>query len=109
MTRASTDVAVDHVIFYAGQALDDLAEFFVRVGFQLTPLGRHNSGSVNRLAMLQGQYIELMGFEPGTHSSVRPQVQSMALGLNGIVAADVPVRRRRRAGDEFLPGVRLAD
>ncbi len=107
MSHACTDVAVDHVIFYAGQALDDLADFFVRVGFQLTPLGRHNSGSVNRLAMLKGQYIELMGFEPGTPTSVRPEIQSMAPGLNGIVATDPAGRVRRRLADHSLPGVHL--
>jgi hypothetical protein len=102
-----TAVPVDHVIFYAGFRLGELASWFERLGFTLTPLGRHNSGSVNRLAMLDGQYLELMGFEEGTPSTVRPELQAMPLGLNGIVAADQPQHVRTAAPEAFLPPVHL--
>jgi hypothetical protein len=107
MNTLSTDVGVDHVVFYAAHGLAELASFFERAGFQLTATGRHNSGSVNRLAMLAGQYIELMGFEPGTPATVRPEIQAMPIGLNGIVAADRAGRDRRYGNDAFLPAVHL--
>ena len=102
-----SEVAVDHVIFHAGQALDALASFFERVGFTLTPLGRHSSGSVNRLAILDTQYLELVGFEPGTPSTVRPEIQSLPLGLTGLAAADRPEHRRGSDPEGFMPARRL--
>lgn len=107
MNTLSTDVPLDHVVFYAGHQLGELSAFVERLGFQLTPLGRHNSGSINRLAMLDGQYIELMGFEPGTPPTVRPEVQALPMGLNGVVAADRATRVRRSKADGFLPPVHL--
>jgi hypothetical protein len=107
MPVAHTAVPVDHAIFYAGQALDELAAFFERLGFTLTPLGRHSSGSVNRLAILQDQYLELVGFEPGTPPTVRPELQSLPLGLTGIAAADRADYQRRLGRDGLLPARRL--
>jgi hypothetical protein len=103
-----SEVTVDHVIFYAAEALDELAAFFEDVGFTLTPLGRHNSGSVNRLAILHHQYIELMAFEPGTPAHVRPELRAMAPGLNGIVATDTPQLRRSSDEGGFNPPVELS-
>jgi hypothetical protein len=108
MNTIHTDVPVDHVIFFAGYGLAELASFFESVGFNLTPLGRHNSGSANRLAMLgDSKYIELMGFEPGTPKTVRPELQSLPLGLNGIVATDVAGRTRRCGSEGLNPSVHL--
>lgn len=104
---AHTGVPVDHVIFYAGQALEELASFFERLGFTLTPLGRHSSGSVNRLAILEGQYLELVGFEPGTPPTVRPELQALPLGLTGLAAADRPEYARRTGREGLLPSRRL--
>jgi hypothetical protein len=104
---AHGDVPLDHVIFHAGQALGELASFFERIGFTLTPLGRHSSGSVNRLAILDTTYLELIGFEPGTPPTVRPEVQSLPLGLSGIAAADRPEHRRKSPAERFLPARRL--
>jgi hypothetical protein len=101
------DVPVDHVIFHAGQALGELASFFERLGFTLTPLGRHSSGSVNRLAILGRTYLELVGFERGTPATVRPEIQSLPLGLTGLAAADRPEHRRQLPPDLFLPSRRL--
>lgn len=78
---STTDVAVDHIVFYAGYELEALAGFLERIGFQLTPLGRHSSGSINRLAMLEGQYIELMAFAEGTPRTVRPVDTPHAQGV----------------------------
>lgn len=101
------EVPVDHVIFHAGQSLGELASFFERLGFTLTPLGRHSSGSVNRLAILGRTYLELVGFEPGTPATVRPEIQSLPLGLTGVAAADRQEHRRASSPDLFLPSRRL--
>ena len=53
---------IDHIIFYAGFNLPELAFFFERIGFTVTPLGKHATGSINRLVVLEGNYIELIGF-----------------------------------------------
>lgn len=87
---ASSAVPLDHVMFYGGFEMDKLFDFFERAGFFLTPLSQHSHGTVNRLAMLKQQYIELIGFLPGTPSTVRPEIQAMPLGLNGLAAADTP-------------------
>lgn len=81
---------IDHVIFYAGFDLPALAAFFERIGFTLTPLGRHAIGSINRLAILGDTYLELIGFEPGTPPSVRPDLQACQPGLNGIAFRGEP-------------------
>lgn len=106
-TIVQSNVPVDHVVFYAGDGLEDLAVFFQATGFNLTPLGRHDSGSVNRLAILDGQYIELMGFESGTPVTVRPELRALAPDLNGIVAADRPELHRDFREGRFKDPVSL--
>ena len=81
---------IDHIIFYAGFNLPELAFFFERIGFTVTPLGKHATGSINRLVVLEGNYIELIGFEPGTPHTVRPELQACEPGLNGIAFRGVP-------------------
>ncbi len=81
---------VDHVIFYAGFELPALAGFFERIGFTPTPLGRHATGSVNRLVILQDTYLELIGFDPGTPPTVRPELHACQPSLNGIAFRGEP-------------------
>lgn len=92
---AASAAHLDHVMFYGGYEMDGLFDFFERAGFCLTPLSRHSTGTVNRLAMLDDQYIEMIGFLPGTPRGVRPEIQAMPLGLNGLAAADVLGAPRR--------------
>jgi hypothetical protein len=87
--------------------MDDLFDFFERAGFFLTPLSRHSTGTANRLAMLNHQYIEIIGFLPGTPKDVRPEIQAMPVGLNGLAAADVPGSRRRTHSQGFAPPLLL--
>lgn len=98
MPCAVSAVPLDHVMFYGGFAMEKLFDFFERAGFFLTPLSQHSHGSVNRLAMLEGQYIELIGFKPGTPPTVRPEIQAMPLGLNGLAASDRPDYPRAHRG-----------
>lgn len=54
---------IDHVVINVGQQLDQAAEQFVRLGFQLTPRGHHSLGSSNHLAIFGDDYLELIGVE----------------------------------------------
>lgn len=103
MPSAVSAVPLDHVMFYGGFAMEKLFDFFERAGFFLTPLSQHSHGSVNRLAMLEEQYIELIGFMPGTPPSVRPEIQAMPLGLNGLAASDRPDYPRPQRGGLSRP------
>ncbi len=73
---------IDHVIINASDGLDQAAALYGRLGFTLTPRGRHTLGSINNLAILGTDYIELLGVGPG---EVRTDVLDWPEGLNGLV------------------------
>lgn len=74
---------LDHVVVNARDSLDELAETYRRLGFTLTPRGRHTLGSSNHLAVFGTDYLELVGVEPGPDN--RTDVLDWPPGLNGIV------------------------
>lgn len=81
---------VDHVIFYTAMELPRWAAFFSALGFTVTPLGRHSTGSANHLVVLQDSYIELIGFEPGAPPDARPELRALSEGLSGIAFRGAP-------------------
>jgi hypothetical protein len=100
---------LDHVIFYAGFDLPGAASLLARLGFTLTPKGRHTIGSVNQLAILDDVYIELIGFEPGTPSDVRPELQRQTRGLNGIALRENFVGELERIEDTHWKAPMILD
>ncbi len=54
---------VDHVLINVDASLDQAAEQYRRLGFTLTPRGHHSLGSSNHLAVLDNNYLELLGYE----------------------------------------------
>ncbi|WP_158791958.1 VOC family protein [Granulicella sp. L60] len=76
--------AIDHLVIDAGEQIDLAESTYRRLGFHLTPRGRHSIGSVNHLAVFDGPYLELLGFEPGSPSA-RSDVKGFPAGLNGLV------------------------
>ena len=50
---------IDHLVL-AVRDLDAAAQFYERLGFTLTPLAQHPFGTGNRLAQLQGCFLELL-------------------------------------------------
>jgi catechol 2,3-dioxygenase-like lactoylglutathione lyase family enzyme len=51
--------AVDHLVLCVDD-LDRAGRFYERLGFTLTPHARHPFGTANRLAQLQGSFLELL-------------------------------------------------
>jgi hypothetical protein len=74
---------IDHVVINARDRLEEAAATFHRLGFSLTPRGHHTLGSINNLAMLGTDYVELLGVPPGTGR--RADVLDWPAGLNGLV------------------------
>jgi len=72
---------IDHVIVNARDKLDAVASRYAQLGFTLTPRGHHTLGSINNLAVLGTDYIELLGVPPGQE---RTDVLDWPAGLNGL-------------------------
>ena len=96
---------IDHVVINVRDRLDEAAALHERLGFQLTPRGRHTLGSINNLAILGTDYIELLGVEPG--GGGRTDVLDWAAGLNGLVFktldSDATFAALHAAGAPVLP------
>jgi len=75
---------LDHVVINARDHMDEAATCYRRLGFQLTPRGRHTLGSINHLAIFGTDYLELIGIEPGAETT-RLDILRSPLGLNGLV------------------------
>ncbi len=60
---------IDHVVVNVRERMDEAAGLYGRLGFALTPQGRHTLGSINHLAILGADYFELLGFPPGQENS----------------------------------------
>ena len=74
---------LDHVNINVRDQMDDAAELYTRLGFQLTPRGFHSLGSVNHLAVFGTNYLELVGFPRG--STKRQDLIDAPVGLNAFV------------------------
>ena len=78
----SVVATLDHVVVNARDDLDGAAERYRRLGFALTPRGRHTLGTINHLAMFGTDYLELIAAPPG-----RDDLSPLAwpVGLNAVV------------------------
>jgi catechol 2,3-dioxygenase-like lactoylglutathione lyase family enzyme len=74
---------LDHVVIDVRDRMDEAAQIFAALGFQLTPRGHHTLGSMNHLAMFATDYLELLGF--GAGGANRPELAPFPVGLNGLV------------------------
>jgi hypothetical protein len=75
---------IDHLVIDVRDRIAEGAAAFRRLGFQLTPMGRHSLGSANHLAVLGRDYLELLGTDvPG--GELRPDIAPYPVGLNGLV------------------------
>ncbi|MBS1228738.1 MAG: hypothetical protein H6R17_2015 [Proteobacteria bacterium] len=74
---------IDHVVIAVAD-LDQAAADFERLGFTLTPRGRHTMGSENHCAMFAGDYFELLAV-PADHPVTRYYSDFLAQG-DGLAA-----------------------
>lgn len=84
-TPARPVAVIDHVVVNVREHMAAAADLYRRLGFALTPEGRHTLGSINHLAMFGPDYMELLGVPPG--NSERMDVMIWPAGLNGIAFA----------------------
>jgi hypothetical protein len=74
----------DHLVVIGRDQMPRISDCFQALGFHLTPLARHNLGSMNRLIMLNTAYIELLGWELG-EMPARKEIANEPIGLNALV------------------------
>lgn len=91
--------------------LEALAPHYVQQGFCLSDLALHNLGSCNRLIMLDGTYVELLGWPAGAPPQ-RQEIAQSELGLEALVFrshdAQATYRRLMAAGMAVNPVQALA-
>ena len=62
---------IDHVVVDVRDRIDEAERRYRALGFNLTQRGRHSLGSVNHLAMLDPDYVELLGTGEGGGGAAR--------------------------------------
>lgn len=98
----SPSPVLDHIVIDVRDRIDEAAQRFGELGFQLTPRGHHTLGSSNHLAIFASDYLELLGFGPG--GATRAEIERFPIGLNGLVfKADDAERIYRHALNAGLP------
>ncbi|XBS71242.1 VOC family protein [Acerihabitans sp. KWT182] len=75
---------VDHVVINVGDDLDNAAQVYTGLGFQLTPRGRHSLGTSNHLAIFGENYLELLG-HPEAETGKQGNGWPARPGLSGLV------------------------
>jgi len=85
LTKSLPLPLIDHAVVNVGVRMAEAAEQYGRLGFTLTPLGRHTLGSINHLAMFGHDYIEILGIPGGGNG--RADVIADAEGLAAIAFA----------------------
>lgn len=74
---------LDHVVINVRDQIDQALATYQRLGFTMTPRGYHTLGSMNHLAILGTEYLELIAARPG--DTGRPEIMASPSGLNGLV------------------------
>lgn len=84
MLHAVGQTEFDHAVVMVRDRLDALAPHFERQGFHLSDKAVHNLGSCNRLIVLEGTYVELLGWPPGAPPA-RKEIADSPFGLEALV------------------------
>jgi hypothetical protein len=74
---------LDHVVVNVRDRIDAGLQAWRRLGFTMTPRGYHTLGSMNHLAILGSEYLELIAATPG--ETQRTEILGAPFGLNGLV------------------------
>lgn len=75
---------IDHLVINVHRNLPAAAGLFNKLGFTLTPMGRHTLGSINHLMVFGDDYIELIGLPQG-ESTGRSELLDSPVGMDGLV------------------------
>lgn len=75
--------AIDHIVIDVQDRMDEAAERYRALGFQLTDRAHHSLGSSNHLSIFKDDYLELLS--PG--AGKRPELTGFPVGMNGLVFA----------------------
>jgi len=106
MLHAVGRTEFDHAVIMVRERLQELAPHFERQGYTLSETAIHNLGSWNRLIVLEGAYIELLGWPPGKPPA-RKEIADSPLGLEALVLrtndAQATYERLRDAGYAVNP------
>ncbi len=74
---------LDHAVVNVRDRIDEGLATWRRLGFTMTPRGYHTLGSMNHLAILGSEYLELIAAAPG--ETRRAEILAAPFGLNGLV------------------------
>jgi hypothetical protein len=95
----------DHAVVMVRDRLLELAPGYERQGYTLSETATHNLGSWNRLIVLEGGYVELLGWPPGVPA--RQEIANSPMGLEALVLrtndAQATYERLRDAGYAVNP------
>ena len=79
-----TDLILDHVLI-AVRDLDAAKDTFERLGFKVTPEGKHpGRGTSNRLVVFGGEYLELISVHDPEGDLFRPNLPSFLDAREGL-------------------------
>ncbi len=96
----------DHLVLIARDQILEVSSRLAGLGFNLTPLSKHNLGSSNQLCMLDSTYLEVLGWEHGT-TPERKEIAELGIGLDALVFktddAEQCFKRLQEAGFEPNP------
>ncbi|WP_245475980.1 VOC family protein [Bradyrhizobium sp. Leo170] len=88
MTINAVKPVLDHAVINVMGKLDEAAAQYGRLGFKLTERGHHSLGSSNNLAIFGENYLELLGYLPGSETR-RADLWTHPPGLTGLVFKSV--------------------
>ena len=78
-------LTLDHAVINVRSVITAAAEAYRRLGFHLTERGHHTLGTCNHLAILEHNYIELLGYEP--QATLRTDFVAGQIGLVALAFA----------------------
>jgi hypothetical protein len=96
-------IKLDHIVINVLFEMASASALFSALGFTLTPVGHHTLGSINRLMIAKGHYLELIGVpDKGLQ---RQEVLDSPFGLNGLVfkSDDIEATRAGLLASGFSP------
>ena len=101
-----TALPIDHLVINVHRNLPAAKGLFERLGFTLTPMGRHTMGSINHLLVFGDDYIEVIGL-PADGAVGRSELLDGPIGMDGLVFktddADKTHARLAAAREPLLP------